>query len=192
MLVRQKEVKFQWQRICVWKVSCCTWSTKWITTVCNSLIHVCNCWSIWACRVQRSWESLCQAVIKSWFCIELCKAIPDKVPTVTMEIRLKMPAIIHPMMRLDRLSPVFNNTERNTESVQGSVKFTGSHNSDLCLTSAMLTLWYEMVWFRQVYNAHAVQLTTLANKSILKCPTINKYGRWTHYWIYPVLLYRKV
>ena len=64
----------------------------------------------------------------------------DKVPTVTMEIRLKMPAIIHPMMHLDHLSPVFNNTERNTGSVQGSVKFTGSHNSDFCLTRAMLAL----------------------------------------------------
>ena len=183
MLVRQKEVKFQWQCIRIWKVSCYTWSPKWITTVCNSLICVCNCWSIWACQVHRSWESLCQAVIKSWFCIELCKAIPDKVPTVTMEIRLKMPAIIYPMMRLDRLSPVFNNTERNTESVQGSVKFAGSHNSDLCLTSAMLALWYEMVWLRQVYNAHAVQLTILVDKSISKCPTINKYRRWTSDWI---------
>ena len=72
--------------------------------------------------------------------IELCKATPDKVPTVTMEIRLKMPAIIHPMMCLDRLIPVFNNTEKNIESVQGSVKFTGSYNSDLCLTSAMPAL----------------------------------------------------
>ena len=77
-----------------------------------------------------------------------------------------MPAIIHPMMHLDHLSPVFNNTERNTESVQGSVKFMGSHNSDLCLTSSMLALWYEMVWLRQVYNAHAVQLTILVDKSI--------------------------
>ena len=58
---------------------------------------------------------------KIMLCIELCKAISDKVPTVTVEIRLRMPAIIHPMMHLDRLSPVFNNTERNTESVQGSV-----------------------------------------------------------------------
>ena len=72
--------------------------------------------------------------------MDLCKAIPDKVPTVAIEIRLKMPATIHPVMHLDHLSPVFNNTERNTESVQGSVKFTGSHNSDLCLTSAMLAL----------------------------------------------------
>ena len=69
-------------------------------------------------------------------------------------------------MRLDHLSLVFNNTEGNTESVQGSIKFTGSHNSDLCLTSAMLALWYEMMWLKQVYNAHAVQLTIFVDKSI--------------------------
>ena len=70
--------------------------------------------------------------------IELCSAIPDRVPTVTIDIRLRMPAIIHPIMRLDLLKPYLSKTERNTESVHGSVRLTGSHNSDLCLTIAML------------------------------------------------------
>ena len=73
-------------------------------------------------------------------CIELCSAIPDRVPTVTIDIRLRMPAIIHPIMRFDLFKPFLSRTERNTELVYGSVRLTGSHNSDLCLTSAMLAL----------------------------------------------------
>ena len=72
-------------------------------------------------------------------CIELCSAITDRVPTVTIDIRLRMSAIIYPIMRLDLLKPYLNKAERNTESVHGSVRLTGSHKSDLCLTIAMLT-----------------------------------------------------
>ena len=72
-------------------------------------------------------------------CIELCSAIPDRVPTVTVDIRLRIPAIIHPIMCFDFFKPFLSNTERNTESVHGSVRLTGSHKSDLCLTIAMLT-----------------------------------------------------
>ena len=72
-------------------------------------------------------------------CIELCSAIPDRVPTVTIDIRLRMPEIIHPIMCFDLLKPYLSKTERNTESVHGSVRLTGSHKSDLCLTIAMLT-----------------------------------------------------
>ena len=72
-------------------------------------------------------------------CIELCSAIPDRVPTVTIDIRLRMPAIIHPIMHLDLLKPYLSKTERNTESVYGFVTLTGSHKSNLCLTIAMLT-----------------------------------------------------
>ena len=72
-------------------------------------------------------------------CIELCSAILDRVPTVTINIRLRMPAIIHPIMRFDLLKPYLSKTERNKESVHGSVRLIGSHKSDLCLTIAMLT-----------------------------------------------------
>ena len=72
-------------------------------------------------------------------CIELCSAMPDRVPTVTIDIRLRMPAIIYPIVHLDLLKPYLSKTERNTESVHGSVRLTGSHKSDLCLTIAMLT-----------------------------------------------------
>ena len=72
-------------------------------------------------------------------CIELCSAIPDRVPTVTIDSRLRMPAIIHPIMRLDLLKPYLSKTERNTESVHGSVRLTGSYKSDPCLTIATLT-----------------------------------------------------
>ena len=178
MLVRQKEVKFQWQRVCVCKVTCCIWSPILITTACNSLIRVCNHWSIWACRVQRSWESLCQAVIKSWFCIKLCSAIPDRFPTVTIDIRLRMPAITHPIMCFDLFKPFLSRTGRNTESVHGSVRLTGSHNSDLCLTIAILTLWCEIVWFKHVYKAYAIQLT-ISRKINIKV-TYNKYVQEVH------------
>ena len=58
--------------------------------------------------------------------------------TVTVDIRLRIPAIIHPIMHLDLLKPYLSKTERNTELVHGSVRITGSHKSDLCLTIAML------------------------------------------------------
>ena len=137
---------------------------------------ICICWSIWACWAQRSWESFFQAVMKLWFWIELYNAIPETVPTVTIEIIPTMVAIIQPIKRLLLFRDSLRTKDNNVEPDQGSEIWTGTHKSVLCRTEKTLSLvtLIGTLWFKQVYKRHSVQ--DRIEPLLLNCPIAKKIG----------------